>query len=236
MRPFIKAVSLRDELRATGWVLEIPAVAHLLRRGRLDLSHPVTVITGDNGVGKSTLLEGIARGYGFSTQGGAYRIETAGYPDPLFDVLWVQATTRPKQGYFLRADTHFDYATELGPDGPSARNLHHMSHGESVLAVVEAFVRDGVYLLDEPESGLSAVRQMALLAMLHRLADKGAQFIIVTHSPILLAIPGAHIIEITREGINEGVEVEATTAFRAMRDWLANPAGVADFMVEVTDS
>lgn len=232
---FITALSVRERPRAEPWVRDVPAVAHLLARGRLELAHPVTVITGDNGVGKSTLLHAIARGYGFNTAGGAYRIETAGFPDPLFHTVRVETGPRAKQGYFLRAEKHFDHATELGDDGPNAHNLHHMSHGESVMTLVETFVPDGVYLLDEPESGLSAVRQMAQLAMLHRLSQRGAQIIMVTHSPILFAIPGAHIVEITQDALSTAIDLESTLAYRAMRDWLEDPAGVARFMIEVTD-
>ena len=93
----------------------------------------------------------------------------------------------------------------------------------------------GLFLLDEPESGLSLIRQMTLLAELHQIAEAGAQLIIATHSPVLLALPGARILEFTADGgILENIGVEETTAYRALRDFLADPHGIADYMVDVT--
>ena len=232
--PFIRALCMRADPIAPPWLFDAAAVRHLRERGRLELSHPITVITGDNGVGKSTLLNAIARGYGFDVTGGAYGDGLPGERDVLFRAVRVECSTRPKQGYFLRGDMHFAQATRLGSDGPGVKNLHHMSHGESILEMVQAFIPDGVYLLDEPEAGLSAVRQLALLSYLHALAEQGAQIIVVTHSPILLAIPGAHLIEIKHDELVDGAELERTDALRAMRDWLADPVGVAQFMIDVT--
>lgn len=232
--PFIRGVGAHEDPRGPRWALETPAVAHLLERRWLDLSHPITVITGDNGVGKSTLLSAVARAYGFNQEGGALGDRLPGPPGPLSQAVWVAQPTRPKQGYFLRADAHFDQATRLGGDAPGGVHLHSMSHGESVLAVVDALIPDGLYLFDEPESGLSAVRQMALLAKLHALAGRGAQIIAVTHSPILVAIPGANVVEITPQRMSVGVAPGETVALRAMQDWLDDPAGVAQYMIEVT--
>ncbi|EEI17323.1 AAA family ATPase [Corynebacterium lipophiloflavum] len=232
--PFIQALCMRAEPVAQPWLFDVPAVKHLRELGRLELAQPVTVITGDNGVGKSTLLNAIARGYGYSVIGGTYGNGAPGPRDPLYRAVRLECSVRPKQGYFLRGDTHFGQATRLGNDGPGLKNLHHMSHGESILEMVEAFIPDGVYLLDEPEAGLSAVRQLALLSHLHSLAEQGAQIVVVTHSPILLAIPGAHLIEIKHDELVDGAELERTDALRAMRDWLADPVGVAQFMIDVT--
>ncbi|AWB84897.1 AAA family ATPase [Corynebacterium liangguodongii] len=231
---YIRALRAQENPRAEPWVFDVAAVSHLLERGEIDLSHPATIFTGDNGVGKSTLIEAIARGYGFSTAGGTWGVSRAGAPDALYEAAFVAETPRAKQGYFLRADAHFAQATSLGAHELLAGNLHHRSHGESVLAIVDTFVSDGLYILDEPESGLSAVSQMALMAILHRLARDGAQIIMATHSPILLGLPEAHIIEITREAMTCGMGLEETTAFRAMRDFLDDPVAVAEFMIDVT--
>lgn len=139
-------------------------------------------------------------------------------------------------GYFLRAESHFTVASEYQNSAPGVSNLHTMSHGESVMQVVQhAFHGGGLYLLDEPESGLSMIRQMTLLAELHAVAAAGAQIIMATHSPILLAIPGADIWEFSADGsMRRQVAVEETTSFRALRDFLSDPFEIAEFMVEVT--
>lgn len=236
MTRFIRYVERRAGSGAGGagsvepWVLDVAAVRHL---DRLEFTAPITVFTGDNGVGKSTLLTGIARSYGFPVDGGVYH-PPAGPLDPLSPLLHVVERREAKRGYFLRGDAHFEAGRKMGSAGPSAHHLHAMSHGESVMMLVEHFPPEGIYILDEPESGLSAVRQMALLVLLHDLAAAGAQIIMVTHSPILLGIPGAELIEIGEDGYSRGLGVEETTAFRAMRDYLADPEGIAQYMLEVT--
>lgn len=156
--------------------------------------------------------------------------------NPLKNAASVIKGSRAMDGYFLRAESHFNVASQYGNNAPGVSNLHQMSHGESVLQVVqEAFAGTGLYLLDEPESGLSTIRQLALLAELHLCAEAGAQLVIATHSPILLAIPGAEIWEFTADGgFNRGLAVEDTVAFRALRDFLEDPETIAEFMVEVT--
>lgn len=222
---------------ASGWVAEVPAFQVLRRLGRLDLACPITLIAGENGVGKSTLLEGIAVSCGFNDGGGPFGAEVGSRQDPLRDIATVARGGRAMDGYFLRAESHFNVATEFGGNGPGVSNLHHMSHGESVLRVVqESFHPGGLYLLDEPESGLSLIRQMTLLAELHHLARAGAQIIMATHSPVLLALPGARIWEFSPQGgVRRDMTLRETTAFRALQDFLADPHGIAEFMIEVTD-
>lgn len=219
-----------------GWVYAVPAFRALRAVGALDFRAPITIITGENGVGKSTLLEGIAVSCGFNDQGGPFGASPAGRKNPLRAVAGVTRGPRAMEGYFLRAESHFNVASEYGNNAPGVSNLHRMSHGESVMHIVrEAFAGNGLYLLDEPESGLSTIHQLTLLAELHLCAQAGAQIVVVTHSPILAAIPGAEIWEFTADGgFHRGLDVEETTAFRALRDFLEDPEEIARFMVEVT--
>lgn len=239
MNPFIHDYHLHEPTPAgvtPPWVSGVPAFRALRTTGQLPLGRPVTLLTGENGVGKSTLLEGIAVSCGFNDTGGPFGAEVRSRVNPLRHVATVRRGNRAMDGYFLRAETHFNIATEFGGSAPGVVDLHRMSHGESVMQVVqEAFHGDGLYLLDEPESGLSTIRQMALLAELHAVAAAGAQLIIATHSPVLLSLPGAEIWEFTADGgLLRSLAVRETTAFRALRDFLADPEGIAEFMVEAT--
>lgn len=214
------------------WVYDVPAYRALKRAGQLDFDTPVTVITGENGVGKSTLLEAIALDYGFAAMGGPYSwSRPQRYLNPLAGLAVVSLGSQPKDGYFLRAETHFNVATIYQPRG---LNLHAMSHGESVMEVVhQAFDGRGLYLLDEPESGLSFVRQMSLLAEISQAAAAGAQFVIATHSPVLAAIPGAQIYEFYSDGTFASLaDATRTTTFKALRDFLAEPFDIAEHMAE----
>lgn len=220
--------------QAPAWVHDVPAFRALRTRGGLDLRRPITVFTGENGVGKSTLLEGIAVACGFNSSGGSFGEEAGRRDNPLRHAATLLRGTRAMEGYFLRAEAHYEVAAEYNRNHPG--DLYALSHGESVMRIVqESFHGAGLFLLDEPESGLSFIRQMTLLAELDQIAAAGAQLIIATHSPVLLALPGAQVLEFTADGgILDGVGVAETTAYRALRDFLADPHGIADYMVEVT--
>lgn len=238
MKPFIhRYYPLEKPIgEVASWVDTVPAFKALRAVGQLDFRLPITIITAENGVGKSTLLEGIAVSCGFNDHGGPFGAPVAGRDNPLRNVASVIKSSRAMEGYFLRAESHFNVASQYGNDAPGVVNLHQMSHGESVMQIVqEAFAGNGLYLLDEPESGLSTIRQLVLLAELHACGEAGAQIIMATHSPVLLAIPGAEIWEFTADGgFNRGVDLRQTTAFRALRDFLKDQAEIAEFMVEVT--
>lgn len=219
------------------WVMQLPVFRTVAAGRTLSFSSPVTVISGENGTGKSTFLEALAYSCHFPTHGGPWTGNPGSAAENhLFGRAAALMTGRPMAGWFLRAESHHRVGRELGADGPGVRDINAMSHGQSVVHVIrEAFHASGLYLLDEPESGLSAVRQMALMAELHRIAELGAQVIVATHSPIVAAVPGAAIWEIDREaGIRHRDRVTDTVAFQAMEDFLADPAGIADYMVDVT--
>ena len=200
--------------------------------------HPcVTFIIGENGTGKSTLLEAIAVAWGFNAEGGSknFSFSTRSSHSPLHGYLrLVKSYRRPKDGFFLRAESYFNVATEIerldeGPGGPPIINafggvsLHQQSHGESFFALFnERFRGKGFYILDEPEAALSPMRQMAMLARMHDLINEDSQFVIATHSPIIMAYPNAQIILLTQQG-TRFIDYEETDHYILTRDFLINP-------------
>ena len=167
----------------------------------MEFTHSITFFVGENGSGKSTLLEAIAVAYGFKPEGGTknYCFSTYDSHSELYAALRLsKGYRRVKGGYFLRAESFYNVATQeelyADPDHPSER-YHEKSHGESFLAIARSRLSPGgVYLLDEPEAALSPQRQLTLLTEIWHCAQQGSQFLIVTHSPILLGIPGAEIL------------------------------------------
>jgi predicted ATPase len=203
----------------------------------LELHPAVTFFVGENGSGKSTLLEAIAVACGFNAEGGSknFRFGTRESHSDLYRFLRVsRGHPRPRDGFFFRAESFFNVATEIekldeGPGGPpigpsySDRSLHEQSHGESFLALmVNRFRGNGLYLLDEPEAALSPKRQLAILTRIHDLVREKSQFIIATHSPILMAFPDAYIYQFSPSGI-ERVVYEETEHYRVTRSFLSNP-------------
>lgn len=185
----------------------------------LDLHVPVTFFVGENGSGKSTLLEAIAVAAGFNPEGGTknYRFSTRDSHSELGGALrLIRGTTGIRWGYFLRAESFYNVATaeeEYARLGGAPHHYHSRSHGESFLAIAQDNFRGGgLYLLDEPEAALSPRRQLTLMLEIIRCAKEHAQFIIVTHSPILLAIPGAEILSFD-DGSIHAVDYEDTDSF-----------------------
>jgi predicted ATPase len=204
---------------------------------QVDLHPKVTFFIGENGSGKSTLLEAIAVSLGFNAEGGGrnFRFATRRSHSKLHEYLrTVKGFRQPKDGFFLRAESFFNVATEIekldeGPGGPPIisyygnRSLHEQSHGESFLALItERFGGNGLYILDEPEAALSPQRQLAALSRIHDLVLEDSQFLIATHSPILMSYPDAYIYLCGENGISR-IPYEETEHFRVTRDFLANP-------------
>ncbi|SEI11808.1 Predicted ATPase [Halobacillus karajensis] len=189
--------------------------------------HPnVTYIIGENGRGKSTLLEGIAIAFGFNPEGGTlnFNFSTYNSHSNLDEYLkLVKGGRRPKDSFFFRAETFYNVATNIEEIGAihsyGGTSLHKQSHGESFFAAfTERFQGEGLYILDEPEAALSPLRQMSMLARIHDLVQQGSQFIISTHSPILMAFPRAKILELTEEGMEE-TTLEATSHYSIMKQF-----------------
>lgn len=213
----------------------LPAIRSL---ERLVLHPKVTFLVGENGSGKSTLLEAIAVGMGFNAEGGSrnFNFATRASHSSLHEHLrFVRGIARPRDGFFLRAESFYNVSTEIErldefPNGPlmraygGERSLHEQSHGEAFLSLfMNRFRKDSFYVLDEPEAALSPQRQLALLGRLHDLVGERCQFVIATHSPILMAYPNATIYAFGEEGIRQ-LAYEDTEHYRVTRDFLANPA------------
>ena len=231
---YLREVALRRERVPDfgRYPFDLPAVGAL---ERLVFDQPVTFFVGENGSGKSTLLEAIAVALGFNAEGGSrnFAFATRASHSELHGYLrCVRGVDRPRDGYFLRAESLFNVATEIErldaipgagpPIGPryGDRALHEQSHGESFLALIQNRLRGaGLYLLDEPEAALSPMRQMALLPVLHDLVRARSQLVVATHSPILLAYPSAAIVQFGPGGV-ERVAYEETEHFRVTRDFL----------------
>ena len=165
---------------------------------KLDFNKPITFFVGENGSGKSTLLEALAVAHGFNPEGGTknYVFSTHDTHSELCDAIrLVKSYRKEKWGYFLRAESFYNVATqEEAYANPVPARYHEQSHGESFLALAQNNLRpNGLYLFDEPEAALSPQRQLTLLMQIYNCAKEGSQFMIVTHSPILLGMPGADI-------------------------------------------
>ncbi len=235
---FLRRVSLkRDQVPDfESYPFNLPVVRLL---DALELHPKVTFLIGENGSGKSTLLEAIAVSLGFNPEGGTknFRFGTRESHSTLHSFLRLaRGVSRPKDGFFLRAESFFNVATEIerldaepAPAPPvinsyGGASLHEQSHGEAFLALMmNRFGGNGLYLLDEPEAALSPQRQLAVLARLHQLAESGSQFLIATHSPILMAYPDATIYSCSKHGL-EPIDYHDTEHFQVTRNFLANPS------------
>lgn len=203
----------------------------------LALDPRVTILVGENGTGKSTLLEAISVAWGLNAEGGSRNMHfsTRQSHSSLHEKLTlVKGTERPNDAFFFRSESFYNLASELerldeGGGGPKLTNryggksLHHQSHGEAFISVfLNRFQGGGLYVIDEPEAALSPLHQLSVLARIMDLTDQGSQFLIATHAPILLLCPGALILEL-KDGVLRPTSYSETDHFRLTRDILNNP-------------
>lgn len=205
--------------------------------------HPhVTFVVGENGSGKSTLLEAIAVAVGLNAEGGSRNFMFATRPthSELHRYLRVvKGTRRPRDTYFLRAESLYNVATEIerrdAVEYYGGVSLHAQSHGEAFLFLLcERFRGDGLYILDEPEAALSPTRQLAAVARIHDLVRRGSQFIIATHSPIIMAYPNSQILWIGEDGIAP-VDYTDTEHYQVTKRFMENRESMLRVLIEDTD-
>jgi len=235
---FITSIGIGEGLPTDSWLSRLPVIRSLKKMGRLPITRPVTFLVGENGIGKSTLIEAIAVHQGFNPEGGTinFQFSTNDSHSELHKYLRIAKGMRPRRdGFFLRAESFYNVASnidemdQLPAPGPriiesyGGVSLHKQSHGESFMALVEnRFRGNGLYILDEPEAALSPMRIMELMCFIRQLEKQNSQFIISTHSPILMAYPGAEVLNLTGDGIRS-VSYRETEHYQITKQFLNNP-------------
>lgn len=223
---FIQAVSIDWRQISRGSYLR--KIEALRNTDTVEFNKRVTFFVGENGSGKSTLLEAIAIACGFNPEGGTknYSFSTYDSHSELCGAVRIsRGFRRAKSGYFLRAESFYNVATkeeEYADSMHPSEGYHLKSHGESFLALTQKYLRtDGVYIFDEPEAALSPQRQLTLLTEIYECSQRGAQFIIATHSPILTGIPGADIYSFD-DGEIHPCEYEQTDSYKITKMFIDN--------------
>ncbi len=240
--PYIRCIEMRQLEDLDSYLYDLPAVQHLLKTGELELSSPVTFFVGENGAGKSTLLEAIAVAHGFNPEGGTvnFNFSTRNSHSNLHRAISLGKRQFPKDGFFLRAESLYNVASNLDDlssayppliDSYGGISLHTQSHGESFLSIIQnRFGGNGLYILDEPEAALSPSRLLTLMIEIDRLVKDNSQFIIATHSPVLMAFPNAEVLEFSQSGIRK-TDYRETEHYRITKGFLENPERMLRYLL-----
>jgi len=215
---FVKGLRINwDNIERNSYLRNIRTIAGI---NSLTFDSPITFFVGENGSGKSTLLEAMAVAYGFNPEGGTvnYSFSTYDSHSELCNaVTLAKSFNKVHSGYYLRAESFYNVATmeeEYSEGSWNPLHLHQKSHGESFLTIInEYFKSNGLFFLDEPEAALSPQRQMTLLLKIAETAKKNSQFFIVTHSPVLLTLPGAEILSFDNGNLHK-IKYEDTESYR----------------------
>jgi len=242
---FITSISIPNKIPPESYLHDLAIIKSLQSMERLEITKRVTFLVGENGVGKSTLIEAIAVHQGFNPEGGTinFSFSTEDSHSELHRYLRVQRGMGiRKDGFFLRAESFYNVASNIDQmdriPGPGPRviesyggvSLHKQSHGESFMSLVEnRFGGNGLYILDEPEAALSPSRLLELMCHIHNLEKKNSQFIISTHSPILMAYPGAQILCLTQNGIRS-VSYQETEHYQITKQFLNAPEQMCKYL------
>ena len=233
---YIKGIRLSN-IPHNSYPFNIPAVRYLKQVGGISLEKPVTFLVGENGTGKSTLIEAIAVAMGFNAEGGSrdFHFDTRKTHSNLHEHLQLIKSVRPSDGFFLRAESFYNTASYLEENSTMDRyggvSFHQQSHGESFLALVlNRFDGNGLYILDEPEAALSPQRLMSLLVAIDELVKSNSQFIIATHSPILMAYPNAEILQFSEDGIDK-VSYRETEHYKITKQFIDTPERMIKYLL-----
>lgn len=241
---YISEVLFDNQLSRSSYLSELPVIKYLSLHNQIAFSSNVTFFVGENGTGKSTLLEGIAVAYGFNAEGGSrnFHFFTNKTHSELWEHLTLVKKGYPKDGFFLRAESLYNLATNideldeqgLGPpiiNSYGGISLHCQSHGESFLSIIQnRFLGKGLYILDEPEAALSPMRLLQLMVQIDELVKADSQFIIATHSPILMTFPNADILEFSQDGIRS-VDYKDTEHYQITKHFLENPEKMLHYLL-----
>ena len=238
---YIKGIQLNKPPEAASYLNDLPLVQYLRRHDGLFFEKPVTFFVGENGTGKSTLIEAIAVGMGFNAEGGSrdHAFSTRNTCSGLSELLTVLKTVSPRDGFFLRAESFYNTASYLDETSSLKRyggiSLHEQSHGESFISLVKnRFEGQGLYMMDEPEAALSPQRLMSLITRIHDLVKDGSQFIIATHSPILMAYPHAEILQFSDAGIRR-VSYRETEHYKVTKMFMDDPERMMHYLIDSDD-
>lgn len=241
---FINRIKLNSIDNKSSYVFTLPVIRNF---SELALNKRVTFFADENGTGKSTLLEAIAVNFGFNPEGGSrnFNFTTNETHSDLYKYITVsKGVKRPKDGFFLRAESFYNVATNIDEldsqpafsppviDSYGGISLHKQSHGESFMSLaLNRFGGNGLYILDEPEAALSPSRQFTLLAQINKLVKSNSQFIIATHSPILLAFPDSDIFVLNDDGIKL-TPYKETEHYILTKQFLDNPERIFKYLFE----
>ena len=243
---YISGVLFDDNLDKSSYLNNLPVIKFLEKEKQLSFSKNVTFFVGENGTGKSTLLEAIAVAYGFNAEGGSknFNFSTNATHSELYGHIRLAKRGYAEDGFFLRAESLYNVATNIDDmdklpsfDAPviggyGGVSLHHQSHGESFLSIVKnRFFGNGLYILDEPEAALSPMKLLTLMSEINGLVNNNSQFIIATHSPILMAFPNAEILEFSTDGIKK-VDYKETQHFSLTKQFMEDPEKMIHYLLK----